>query len=270
MLSYILPLNESMAAQAAIDSLTAELKLLRAQVRQNARYSFPYELKALKGDEIVDVSAGAEAEPLESLDSVPHCSSNPIRRQVGAPALCREVLDLELERGFQAVRHLNRGTQYEYVNLATSTSYLFDVFAALHLQVRDPELGAEPRGSFGILLTHLQAILQFQLERLDFLKLLGHSSDVGPGGITAIEQTLRSSALPIVTDRIKEALSAFQERKIKEGLKQGAALAAQSGPGAPQPSSGGAGRGRGRGGRRGGRGGRQGRGGRGEEEATSV
>lgn len=256
-----------MATQAAIDSLTAELRVLRAQVRQSSRHSFPYELKTLQEGELVDVSAGVEPEPLVELDSLPHCCSNPIRRQIGAPGSCQEVLDLELERGYQAVRNLNRGTQFEYVNLATSTSYLFDVFAALHLQCRAPGLPEESRASLGVLLTHLHAILQFQLQRLDFLKLLGHSSDIGPGGVTAIEQSIRSSALPLVTDKIKDALSAFQERKIKESLKQGAALAAQGNTVGNQASVGGSGRGRGRG-RRGGRGGRGGRAGRGEEEAT--
>ena len=191
---------------------------------------------------------------LVSLDDIVHRADNPVKRPVYSLEACA-LVDLELERGFQAVaKQQNRSVLHEYRHWASITSYFWDAYHQAVVQCSAAEIPAPVRQRLAVCLTALRECLFCSVTRLDFLKLLGEKDRFGPGVVNAVEATLNlTQGLPISSTAILEALQSFSDKKVTHLTKAGAVEAARAvlegSPSRPGGGRGSSSRGRGAGGR---------------------
>lgn len=214
-------MEEVQARLQAVQNELARVKeeLSQVQLAQSQQGSSA----SSRGRPVVRVpEAVAGVAALAELSDIPHQPSNPVQRSTQAPASIA-LLDLEGETGYIRANRAGAPVAREYAEtVAPVLSYLFDLQHALEQQCSAADIPEVRRKSLAVVMTGLQAVVEFVTERHDLLVAKGEFKH-DPCLVQALEQSLAGvEGLPIVSSRVQQLLERQASARVLALTKQSA------------------------------------------------
>lgn len=175
-------LNVTVAAlQAQLASLQAQLAAVGSATPQTSRAQ----------PQVQPLVSAANVPLLTKFEDIQQHNDNPVQRGHQAPPTI-SLLDLSLEPGMVRAGVAGPAIKKEYEVVAPVLSYLWDIKAALQQQCSSSDIQDARMQSLAVLVSALDQVVQFLLERRDLLIAKGEfKSD--PCLVKAVEMSLNGT-----------------------------------------------------------------------------